>query len=129
MQIKFTIPYPPTNAGKTAWNKQYGMNAIYAGKHWSQRKEDAKDWHLLTWAALRKAHLIPGKPLDKPVVITYLFNDSLDSTNHGYMVKMIEDALIGRVIKGDSRKYVRGTEIYFHDLDCIKVIVTEVEKP
>lgn len=37
--IKFMIPYPPTKAGKTAWNKRYGLNAYYAGKHHQVRKK------------------------------------------------------------------------------------------
>ena len=41
----FEIPYPPTKRGKAAWNKRFGLNAYYAGKHWSQRKpDDNREW-------------------------------------------------------------------------------------
>lgn len=49
--MKFTIPYPPTKREKAAWNKRYGLNAYYAGKHWSQRRRDAEELHTLAqWA-------------------------------------------------------------------------------
>ena len=38
----FIIRYPDSDAGKKAWNKAYGLNAIYAGKHWSKRRDDAR---------------------------------------------------------------------------------------
>lgn len=63
------INYPKTDSGKKAWNKQYGMNAIYAGKHWSQRGQDARMWHMLTLSAMNKAKC-RKQPFDKPVVIT-----------------------------------------------------------
>lgn len=31
--MEFSIPYPTTPKGKAAWNKQYGLNAYWAGKH------------------------------------------------------------------------------------------------
>ena len=34
-------------------NKRFGLNAYYAGKHWSQRKKDAEELHELAhWACL-----------------------------------------------------------------------------
>lgn len=50
---EFTIPYPATPKGKAAWNKQYGLNAYWAGKHWAKRKADADYWHALTRHAIR----------------------------------------------------------------------------
>lgn len=127
MTEKFYIDYPTTSAGKSAWNKLYGMNAIYAGKHWSKRREDANFWHQMTVLAMRKAHC-RKKPFEKPVVITYVWNDRMDLSNHAYMAKMIEDAMKGVIIADDSRKYVRGIEHYFHAANHIKVIVTEIEE-
>lgn len=121
------IPYPKTAAGKKEWNKRFGMNAYYSGKHWSKRKEDADFWHTLTRAAMSKAQ-VRRRPFEKPVVITFLWNDRLDCTNHGVMAKMIEDALVGRLINDDSRRWVKGIEHYFHDEDYIKVIIREIEK-
>ena len=120
------IPYPKSPSEKKRWNKEYGMNAYYAGKHWSKRKEDVQYWHTLTRAAMSKAQ-VRRRPFDKPVVITFLWNDRLDCTNHGVMAKMIEDALVGRLINDDSRRWVKGIEHYFHDEDYIKVIIQEIE--
>lgn len=125
MREIFVIPYPKTAAGKKAWNKQYGMNALYSGKHWSKRREDAEAWHMMTKAAMSKAQC-RRKPFEKPVVITFLWNDRLDISNHAYMAKMIEDGMRGRIINDDSRRWVRGHCHYFHERDCIKVIVEEV---
>ena len=126
MKESFIIHYPSTDAGKKAWNKQYGMNAIYAGKHWSQRREDAKFWHALTLSAINAAH-IRKRPFDKPVVITFLWNDRLDCTNHAYMAKLIEDGMKGKLINDDSRRWVKGVENYFHEKPYIRVTLTEVE--
>ena len=126
MKESFIIRYPSTDAGKKAWNKQYGMNAIYAGKHWSQRREDAKFWHALTLSAINAAH-IRKRPFEKPAVITFLWNDRLDCTNHAYMAKLIEDGMKGKLINDDSRRWVKGVENYFHEKPYIRVTLTEVE--
>jgi hypothetical protein len=120
------IPYPKTAAGKKEWNKRFGMNAYYSGKHWSKRKEDADFWHTLTRAAMSKAQ-VRRRPFEKPVVITFLWNDKLDLDNHSIMSKMIIDALKGRLINDDTRKWVRGIEHYWHEDDYIKVILQEIE--
>lgn len=121
----FRIPYPETAAGRKNWNREYGLNAIYAGKHWSRRRTDAEYWHALTVSALNRTHP-PKTPFQRPVVISFLWNDGLDMSNHAYMAKMIEDAMKGRIIKDDSGKYVVGMEHYFHDKPWIEVRVTEV---
>lgn len=120
------IPYPNTASGKKAWNKRFGMNAYYSGKHWAERKEDADFWHHLTRAAMSKAQ-VRRRPFDKPVVITFCWNDRLDLDNHSIMSKMIIDALKGRLINDDTRRWVKGIEHYWHDEDYIKIIITEVE--
>lgn len=127
MQEIFHINYPKTDAGKKAWAKNYGLNAIYAGKHWSKRREDAQLWHALTVSAMNAAHL-RKRPFDKPVVLTFCWNSRLDLSNHAYMAKMIEDAMKGRLIVDDSRRWVKGIEHYWHDKPYIQVIVTEVEQ-
>ena len=121
------IPYPKTDAGKKEWNKKYGLNAYYSGKHHSQRAEDARYWHALTRAAMSKAQ-VRRRPFDKPVIITFCWNDRLDLDNHSIMSKMIIDALKGRLINDDTRRWVKGIEHYWHDADYIKVIIQEVEK-
>lgn len=126
MTVSFTIPYPSTKAGKTDWNKRYGLNSYYSGKHWSERNKDAEYWHYLVRSELRKQ--CPKRSMmNSPVVITFYYNDSLDLSNHAAMAKMIEDALKGIIIEDDSRKYVKGIEHYFHGEDFIRVVVREVD--
>lgn len=126
MKESFIIHYPKTDAGKKAWAKEYGMNKIYAGCHWSVRRKDAQFWHALTLSAINAAH-IRKRPFDKPVVITFLWNDRLDCTNHAYMAKLIEDGMKGKLINDDSRRWVKGVENYFHEKPYIRVTLTEVE--
>lgn len=124
MKETIRINYPRTAAGKKQWAKLYGTNAYWSGKHHAKRAEDARYWHALTRAAISKAR---RTPFEKPVVITFLWNDALDIDNHSIMGKMIVDALKGRIIKDDSRHWLKGVEHFFHDGDYIKIIVTEIE--
>ncbi|MBE6618390.1 MAG: hypothetical protein E7626_01235 [Ruminococcaceae bacterium] len=126
MRVTFTIPYPKTKAGRTEWNKRYGFNSYYSGKHWSERKKDAEYWHYIVRSELRR-QLPKRTVLSSPVVITFYWNDNLDLSNHSCMAKMIEDALKGVIIEDDSRKHVKGIEHYFHGEDFIRVVVKEVE--
>jgi hypothetical protein len=36
--MKFTIPYPENKTEQTAWNKNYGMNAIYSRQALDEKK-------------------------------------------------------------------------------------------
>ncbi len=126
MTVSFTIPYPSTKAGKTDWNRRYSLNAYYSGKHWSERKKDAKYWHFLARSELRRQRPKLAM-LRSPVVITFYYNDNLDLSNHACIAKMIEDALKGLIIEDDSGKHVRGIEHYFHGEDFIRVVVREVD--
>lgn len=125
MREVFKIEYPNTPAGKKQWMKQFGANAYYAGKFWAQRKKDADYWHAMVRACMDRQGL-RKRPFDRTVVITMYFNDRLDCSNHSVMFKMIEDGMKGRLIHDDSRKWVKGNEIYFHDEDYIKVVVREI---
>lgn len=120
--IEFKIPYPKK---KTDWTKEYGMNRLYAGKHWSKRQADASYWHLLVRSEMN-AQGIPPEPLVQPVAIEMLWNDRLDLDNHYYMAKMIVDAMCGDIIKDDSRKYVQKITHSWTDEDAVIVRVTEV---
>ena len=126
MKEVIRIGYPKTPAGKKQWNKLYGDNAYWAGKHHALRAEDARYWHALTWAAMNKAK-VRRTPFEKPVVITFLWNDRLDIGNHSMMAKMIVDAMKNKILHDDNRKWVKGIEHFWHDEDCIKVIVREVD--
>lgn len=122
--IVFEIDYPPTKKGKTAWNKRFGLNAYYAGKHYQQRKRDAQELHEITWMAMKRAK-IKKAPMKVPVRLTFLFDDGLDCSNHAVIVKAVEDAMKGWIIEDDSRKYVKSITMMFHQENCIRVIVEE----
>ena len=124
MEEMICIEYPKTKAGKRQWGKEYGMNAIYAGKHWSRRKADGEYWHSLTHAALVRAG-IPRNPAQKPVSIDFWWDDRLDLDNHAYMAKMIVDALKGWVIQDDNRRCVREIAHHWHDRGCILVEIRD----
>lgn len=87
--------------------------------------KDAKDWHILTTVAMNRAK-VRTTPFDKPVIITFYWNDKLDVDNHAAIGKCITDALKKRVIVNDNRKWLKGVEHYFHDENCIKVFIREV---
>ena len=125
MTESFIIPYPSSDAGRKLWNRRYGLNAYWSGKHWSKRREDADYWHRLVRAAM-ESQKARRRPFENPAVLTFHFNDRLDCSNHAAMVKMIEDAMKGRIIREDSRRWVKGIEIYFHDENYIRVTVSEV---
>ena len=120
--IRLIIPYPKTAAGKKQWAKEYGLNAYWAGKHWSKRKADAEYWHLLVRSEMRN-QLKGVQMFSLPVEIEFWWNDRLDLSNHAAMAKMIEDAMRGIIFKDDSRRYVKRITHSFHDEPYIKVII------
>ena len=121
----FRIYYPKSKAELKRWTKEYGMNAYYAGKHWAVRKKDAEYWHLLTRSAMNKQE-VRLRPFEKPVEISFLWNDRLDIDNHAVMGKMIVDGMKGRLINDDNRRWVKCVCHYFHDEDYILVQIREV---
>lgn len=122
---KFKIPYPPSKAGQKQWSKEYGMNAYYAGKHWSQRKRDAEFWHRIVRVYMDEQG-VRRVPFKRPVIITFRWNDRLDIDNHAIMGKMIVDAMRGRVIEDDNRRWLKGVCHYFHDENYIGVEIREI---
>lgn len=123
--VQFKIDYPPTKAGKSYWNKKFGLNAYYSGKPWQARKRDADYWHTITLAAIRQQIERPV-PFEKPVTIEAYFNDNLDASNHAAELKMIEDSLKGILIADDNRKYVKGVSMFFHNEEHILVRIKEI---
>ena len=122
----FRIEYPNTPAGKKDWNKRFSDNAYYAGKHWAVRKKDADYWHNMVRACMDRQG-VRKRPFEKPVEILLFWNDRLDVDNHSIMGKMIVDAMKGRLIQQDSRKWVKGVSHVFHDRgDFIWVEVREI---
>lgn len=120
----FEIPYPPTKRGKTAWNKRFGLNAYYAGKHYQQRKRDAQELHTIALAAMRKAR-VPKRFFSFPVEVIFRWDDGLDVDNHAVLGKAFVDAMKGYVLPDDSRQYVRRVVHEFWDGDAIQVEIRE----
>ena len=125
--IGFTIPYPPTRAGKTAWNRRFGLNAYYSGKHYQQRKRDAQELHVLTLAALRRAG-IKKRPVANPVEIRFYWQDGLDIDNHAIIGKGIVDALKGWILPDDSPRWVKKVSHEFWDGECIRVEICRIRE-
>lgn len=125
--IRFTIPYPASRAGKSAFCRRFGLNAYYEGKHWGQRKKDAEELHTLAWAAMRRAGIRTG--LAKvPVEVRFYWHDGLDVDNHAVLGKAFLDAMKGYVLRDDSRKWVRKVSHEFWDGKEILVEVREYGK-
>lgn len=118
----FEIPYPPTKVGKAAWNKRFGLNAYYAGKHWSARKRDAEELHQLALWSMRQAH-IRKNLVSGPVEIVFLWDDGLDVDNHAAMGKAFVDAMKGYLLPDDNRQWFRRVIHEFWDGGCIQVEV------
>lgn len=118
------IPYPKSKAGQKEWAGKYGLNAIYAGKHWSKRRQDSDDWHRLVRAEVARQGL-RKTPIGRPVAISFYWNDRLDLDNHAYMAKMIVDALKGIWLEDDDRRHVREISHHWHDENSIKIEVSE----
>ena len=123
--VIFYIPYPPTKKGKAAWNKRFGLNAYWSGKHYRARAQDARDIHSLTALAIKKAR-IKKEPFAVPVKLTFEWSDGLDCSNHAALGKMIEDATKGWIIKDDSPRWVKEITHKFWKGDCIKVTVEAI---
>lgn len=120
--MRFTIPYPKTQSGMKQFCKEFGMNALYSGKHWAQRREDAEYIHQTIRAALTEQR-IPRRPFQGPVSITFYWNDHLDLDNHSYVGKLIVDGLKGWIVQDDDRRFVKEINHRFYDQDRITVEV------
>lgn len=90
-----TIPIP----------EKVSLNRIYAGVHFTTRAEHKEDWYYSVLEA--KPQRYQG---EYPVEMHYHFKTSgspLDISNHAYMLKMCEDALVHcKVLPDDTQQYV-----------------------
>lgn len=102
------------------------IERILRGKALGGTQKDAEYWHLLTREAVYRSNKHP-QVFVKPVEIIAYFNDNLDCSNHASELKMIEDGMKGILIVDDSKNYVKGISMYFHDENYIKVVVKEVD--
>ena len=123
--IRFTIAYPPTKRGKAAWNKRFGLNAYYAGKHWAQRMMDAVELHAITAADMRRAG-IRRKLVQGPVEVRFFWDDGLDVDNHAAIGKAVVDAMKGYLLPDDNRRWVRRVSHEFWDGGAVLVEVAPV---
>lgn len=126
MNVSFEIPYPPTKKGKSAWNRRYGLNAYYAGKHWSQRKKDAEELHSLAIWCMKRAGIRRGL-VKGPVEVRFYWNDNLDVDNHAALGKAFVDAMKGCLLPDDNRQWFRRVSHEFWDGDTIRVEVRDYE--
>lgn len=124
--VMFKIDYPQTKAGKAAWNRRYGLNAYYAGKHWAVRQKDAEYWHKLVRSELLKQN-VPISMFNVPVGVKLWFNDRLDIDNDSTYAKLIIDSLKGLFFEDDSKKYVQRLELNCHDEDYILVAIERMK--
>lgn len=125
MTVSFTIPYPPTKAGKSEFCRRFGMNAFYAGKHWAKRSRDARELHAMAIAGMQKAR-VRQVIFTRPVEARFCWDDRMDIDNHAAIGKAFLDALKGRLIQDDSRKWVKSVTHEFWDRGCIGVEIQEV---
>lgn len=84
--LSFIINYPTTKKGKSEWNRRFGLNAYYAGKHPQKRRKDAEELHMIARAAMHKAG-IRNRMLDRPVKVRFYWDDGLDCDNHAVLGK------------------------------------------
>lgn len=125
--IRFLIPYPPTKKGKAAWNKRFGLNAYYAGKHYQARRKDTEELHDIALAAMRKAK-IKREMVDGPVSVRFLWDDGLDCDNHAVLGKAFVDAMKGYILPDDNRRWVKKVQHEFWDGGSICVEVQDYGK-
>lgn len=116
--VRFTLNIRPSSA--------YGMNAVYSGRHWSERKKQAQSVHMLVRTSIRKQLRNP-QMFRVPVSVSIYYNSRLDIDNHGYLAKLIIDGMKGVLIEDDDRRYVRELHQCFHG-DDKNVIFVEVEE-
>ena len=123
--VCFAIPYPETKRGKLDWNRRFGLNAYWAGKHYRERARDAKYIHMLTREALKRNGVKPV-PFAGPVEVRFRWDDRLDIDNHAALGKMILDSLKKCVVVDDNPKWVRRVTHEFWDGGQIGVEVKPV---
>lgn len=123
--LTFTINYPTTKKGKSEWNRRFGLNAYYSGKHWAQRKKDAEELHQIAIFAMKRAG-IRKKMVENPVEVNFYWDDKLDIDNHAAIGKAFVDAMKGYILPDDDRTWLRRVTHSFWDGDCIKVEVLEI---
>lgn len=90
--------------------EKLSLNLIYAGLHWSKRKEHVDLFYYSMQKARNKI-----KVTEYPVIITYRFlfkKNPLDSSNCAYLVKLLEDSMVHhKILEDDDMRYVAETRM------------------
>lgn len=114
--MRFTIAIP----------EKVSLNKIYAGIHFRERMRHKEDYYYAVMEAQ-----VPRYHGDFPIACHYHFKlrgTRLDISNHAYMLKMIEDALVAAaVIPGDDPKYVARITVTAEKAAKTEDEVVEVE--
>jgi len=126
--IRFTIPYPDTKQGKSAFCRRFGLNAYYAGKHPQVRRRDAEELHQMAFLSMRRAR-VKQEIFREPVEVRFYWNDGLDADNHSVMGKAFLDAMKGYIIHDDRRKWVKKVSHEFWEGKEILVEVRPYDQP
>ena len=116
MIIEFTIDFKVTG--------EFSLNKSYAGIHWSVRKRHADFIHALVKSELNRQRI--RKRIFERCKLEFYYNDRLDVSNHGYITKMLEDALKGYFFLDDNNKIVVGILQEMWDGKGIKIRIIEV---
>lgn len=86
-------------------------NKIYAGIHWSRRKEIKDSIYQLTKWFCRPIQEVKSYPVEISYQFFYRIKP-LDTLNNAFMAKCIEDSLVSLgAIKDDSPRYVKKASI------------------
>lgn len=112
--IRIKIPIP----------EKVSLNKIYAGQHWSKRKELAEVFHrsLIEYRNVK----IEEYPLDVSYIFTFK-DKTLDCSNTALMAKLLEDGLVAwGVIKGDEIEYIQSVTLISQKggADEVEIILT-----
>jgi len=105
--------------------KKLSSNDIYSGVHYRTRNGHKNLY--------RKVLFTAPIVTDYPVDIHYIFylQRRLDSTNLGYMAKLIEDCIVEKgVLIDDSPRYVRRTimeSVQYKNGDYCEIKITQAE--
>lgn len=96
--MRITLPLP----------QKVSTNTIYAGVHWSKRK-DMADLYQMALLPFRR------KPVPTPCELYFSFTFKkapLDCSNCAYMVKMLEDGMVvNEMMPDDSPQHVKRIHI------------------
>lgn len=122
--LKVTIPYPEGKKAKANFLRTYSLNSYYSGKCWGQRKREMDAWHMMVVAAMKRAG-IRRACIQRPVAVTFRWDDGLDIDNHAVLAKGAVDVLKGYVIQDDSPRYFREVLHKFWDGGCISMEIEE----